>query len=183
MAGRDGVYVIPGDRDPVLGDERLQDAFLVRFPDYRRGITVPAVVDIPTRQVVTNSFPQTTLDLSAEWIGHHRAGVPDLYPEPLRAEIDEVNQRVFTEVNNGVYRCGFARDQTAYEKAFDRLLRRARLAVRAAHAAALPRRRHHHGGRCPALHDACGASPSTRSRASRQGWSGRSSSRRPRPTA
>ncbi|HWH30673.1 MAG TPA: glutathione S-transferase family protein, partial [Mycobacteriales bacterium] len=44
----------PGGRDPVLGYERLQQAFLARFPDYDRGITVPAVVDVPTGQVVTN---------------------------------------------------------------------------------------------------------------------------------
>jgi putative glutathione S-transferase len=111
----------PGGRDPVLGYERLQEAFLARFPDYRRGITVPAIVDVPTRQVVTNDFPQITLDLSTEWVEHHRDGAPDLYPEPLRAEIDEVSGRIFTEVNNGVYRCGFAGDQAAYEKAYDRL--------------------------------------------------------------
>src|ERR1700729_1727297 len=44
----------PGGRDPVLGIERLQEAFFQRFPDYERGITVPAIVDVPTGQVVTN---------------------------------------------------------------------------------------------------------------------------------
>jgi putative glutathione S-transferase len=108
-------------RDPVLGYERLQQAFLARFPDYGRGITVPAMVDVPTGQVVTNDFPQITLDLSLEWREHHREGAPDLYPEQLRGEIDEVSQRVFSEVNNGVYRCGFAGSQQAYDKAYDRL--------------------------------------------------------------
>jgi putative glutathione S-transferase len=111
----------PGGRDPVLGYERLQQAFLARFADYGRGITVPAMVDVPTGQVVTNDFPQITLDLSLEWREHHREGAPDLYPEQLRGEIDEVSQRVFTEVNNGVYRCGFAGSQQAYGKAYDRL--------------------------------------------------------------
>src|ERR1700755_3209594 len=46
----------PDGRDPVLGIERLQEAFLARFPDYDRGITVPALVDIPTGQVVTNDY-------------------------------------------------------------------------------------------------------------------------------
>ena len=45
----------------------------------------------------------------------------ELYPEHLREEIDEVNKRVFTEVNNGVYRCGFAGSQEAYDAAYDRL--------------------------------------------------------------
>src|SRR3712207_8851100 len=62
----------PGGRDPVLGHERLQEAFLARFPDYDRGITVPALVDVPTEQVVTNDFLQMTLDLSTEWTALHR---------------------------------------------------------------------------------------------------------------
>jgi putative glutathione S-transferase len=111
----------PGGRDPVLGYERLQEAFLARFPDYDRGITVPTIVDVPSRQVVTNDFVQMTLDLSTEWTEHHREGAPDLYPEALRDEMDDVMQRVYTEVNNGVYRCGFAGDQAAYDKAYDRL--------------------------------------------------------------
>jgi glutathionyl-hydroquinone reductase len=111
----------PGGVDPVLGYERLQQAYFARFPDYPRGITVPALVEVPTKKVVTNDFAQMTLDLSTEWVDHHREGAPDLYPEPLRDEIDTVNKRVFTEVNNGVYRCGFAGSQEAYDKAYDRL--------------------------------------------------------------
>jgi len=111
----------PGGRDPVLGIERLQEAYLARFPDYDKGITVPAVVEVATGEVVTNDFPQITLDLSTEWVDHHREGAPDLYPEHLRDEMDAVMERVFTEVNNGVYRCGFAGSQKAYERAYDRL--------------------------------------------------------------
>ncbi|MGF6883366.1 putative glutathione S-transferase [Nocardia sp. GAS34] len=111
----------PGGVDSVLGIHFLRDAYLARFPDYPRGITVPAIVDAPTGQVVTNDFAQMTLDFSTEWTKYHRAGAPQLYPEALRAEIDEVNRRVYTEVNNGVYRCGFAGDQDAYEAAYARL--------------------------------------------------------------
>ncbi len=111
----------PGGVDPVLGIHFLRDAYFARFPDYPRGITVPAVVDVPTGQVVTNDYPQITLDFSTEWTRFHRPGAPQLYPEPLRAEIDEINRRVYTEVNNGVYRCGFAGAQDAYDAAYDRL--------------------------------------------------------------
>ncbi len=114
----------PGGRDPVLGIERLQEAFLARDPGYARGITVPAVVDTSTGQVVTNDYAQITLDLSSEWREHHRPGAPELYPEHLRDEIDEVNAGVFADVNNGVYRCGFAGSQAAYERAYDRLFAR-----------------------------------------------------------
>jgi putative glutathione S-transferase len=114
----------PGGKDPVLGIERLQDAYFARYPDYPRGITVPAIVEIPTGQVVTNDFNQITLDLSTEWTALHRPGAPQLYPEHLRAQIDEVAELVFTDVNNGVYAAGFAPTQAAYEKAYGRLFAR-----------------------------------------------------------
>jgi putative glutathione S-transferase len=114
----------PGGRDPVLGIERLQQAFFARDPHYSRGITVPAIVDIPTGQVVTNDFAQLTLDLSTEWDPYQRPGAPVLYPEHLRAEIDEVAELVYRDVNNGVYRCGFAGNQHAYDRAYDALFTR-----------------------------------------------------------
>ena len=114
----------PGEVDPVLKIPRLQDAYFARFPDYERGITVPAIVDVPTGQVVTNDYPHITLDLSTEWTQYHREGAPELYPEELRDEIDEVAELVFRDVNNGVYRCGFAGSQSAYESAYDRLFAR-----------------------------------------------------------
>src|SRR5579875_3351979 len=76
----------PGGRDPVLGIERLQQAFLKRFPDYSRGITVPAMVDIPSGEVVTNDYAQLTIDFSLEWTKFQREGAPELYPERLRGE-------------------------------------------------------------------------------------------------
>ncbi|MDD7811420.1 glutathione S-transferase C-terminal domain-containing protein [Mycobacterium sp. CSUR Q5927] len=111
----------PGGVDPVLKIPRLQDAYFKRFADYPKGITVPAVVDVPTGAVVTNDFAQITLDFSTQWTAYHRDGAPQLYPEPLRAEIDEVARRIYTEINNGVYRCGFAGSQDAYSAAYDRL--------------------------------------------------------------
>lgn len=114
----------PGEKDPVLGIERLQEAYFARDPGYDKGITVPAIVEIETGQVVTNDYPQITLDLSTEWREHHRPGAPDLYPEPLRDEMDEVMEDVYRDVNNGVYECGFAGNQDAYEDAYHRLFDR-----------------------------------------------------------
>ncbi|MGW3996063.1 glutathione S-transferase family protein [Amycolatopsis sp. NPDC004772] len=114
----------PGGRDPVLGIERLQEAFFKRDPDYPRGITVPAFVDVPSGQVVTNDFAQMTLDMSTEWTAYHRDGAPELYPEKLRDEIDDVAQKVFTDVNNAVYQCGFARSQEAYDHSYRKLFAR-----------------------------------------------------------
>jgi len=114
----------PGGVDPVLGIERLQEAYFARFHDYPRGITVPAMVDVPSGRVVTNDYPQITLDFSTEWTAFHRDGAPDLYPSARRDEIDELNDVVFREVNNGVYRAGFAGSQKAYERAYDILFAR-----------------------------------------------------------
>ena len=111
----------PDGLDPVLQIPRLQDAYFKRDPEYSRGITVPAIVDVQTGAVVTNDYPQITLDFSTEWTAFHREGAPDLYPERLRPEIDEVALRVFKDVNNGVYRCGFAGSQETYERAYHRL--------------------------------------------------------------
>jgi len=111
----------PGGVDPVLGYHRLEQAYLARDPGYSRGITVPAVVDVPTKVVVTNDFPWITHDFYFEWRDHHRPDAPDLWPEEQRAEMEQVMDRVFVDVNNGVYECGFAGSQEAYGEAYDRL--------------------------------------------------------------
>ena len=111
----------PGGRDPVLGIERLREAYDKRVPDYPRGVTVPAIVDERDGALVTNDFAQMSIDLELEWTDYHREGAPDLYPPDLRQEIDEVNARVFKDVNNGVYRAGFAGSQEAYDAAYERL--------------------------------------------------------------
>jgi putative glutathione S-transferase len=107
-----------GDRDPVLGIAYLSEAYRATDPEYTGRVTVPALVDTTTGTVVTNDYPQISLDLSTEWRAFHRDGAPDLYPEHLRAEIDAVNADVYRDVNNGVYRCGFASSQEAYEQAY-----------------------------------------------------------------
>ena len=114
----------PRHLDPVLGIERLKDAFEKRFPGYPKGITVPTIVDIPSGQAVTNDYPQMTIDLSLEWTEHHRDGAPQLYPPELRDEIDSVDDVVFTDVNNGVYQAGFAKTQAAYERSYRALFDR-----------------------------------------------------------
>ena len=114
----------PGGVDPVLGIPRLKDAYEARFPGYDRGITVPAIVDVPSGGVVTNDFPQITLDLSTQWREHHRPGAPDLYPEPFRDEIDELSEAIYTDVNNAVYEAGFAGTREPYVDAYDRLFAR-----------------------------------------------------------
>jgi putative glutathione S-transferase len=111
----------PDGVDPVLGIHFLRDAYNARFPDYPRGITVPAIVEVESGAVVTNDFPWITHDFFFEWRDFHRDDAPDLWPAGLREEMEQVMKRVYTEVNNGVYRCGFAGSQEAYDAAYDRL--------------------------------------------------------------
>lgn len=117
-------HLDPDDRDPVLGIEYLGEAYRKADPDYDAGITVPAMVEVATGKVVTNGFQQLTLDLSTEWTAQHRDGAPELYPVALRDEIDEINDAVYRDVNNGVYRCGFASGQAAYQRAYQALFDR-----------------------------------------------------------
>ncbi len=117
-------HLDPDGVDPVLGIHFLRDAYDARIPDYPKGVTVPAIVEIASGKVVTNDFAQITLDLSTQWTAHHREGAPDLYPSAHRDEIDEVMALVYEDVNNGVYRAGFAKDQASYEEAYRRLFSR-----------------------------------------------------------
>ncbi|MFI7296242.1 glutathione S-transferase family protein [Streptomyces sp. NPDC050121] len=114
----------PDGRDPVLGIRYLSEAYDKRETDYPGGVSVPAVVDVPSGELVTNDYQQLTLDLATEWTDLHRPGAPDLYPDRLRDEIDAVMADVYKDVNNGVYRAGFARDQGEYEEACAGVFRR-----------------------------------------------------------
>ncbi|TCO58721.1 glutathione S-transferase family protein [Actinocrispum wychmicini] len=107
-----------GDQDPVLKIKYLSEAYLATDPTYDRRVTVPSIVDVPSGKVVTNDFPQITRDLHTEWRAFHRAGAPDLYPEAMRDEIEAVAEPIYRNINNGVYRCGFATTQEAYDNAY-----------------------------------------------------------------
>ncbi|CAN5776635.1 glutathione S-transferase C-terminal domain-containing protein [soil metagenome] len=114
----------PGGVDPVLGISRLAEAYEARQPGYDGGVTVPAIVDITTGQLVTNDFAQITLDFSTEWADYHQPGAPELFPEELRSEILDLDRLIYRDVNNGVYRAGFAGSQASYEEAHDGLFER-----------------------------------------------------------
>ncbi|MFF3897333.1 glutathione S-transferase family protein [Streptomyces sp. NPDC001812] len=120
----------PDGRDPVLGIRYLSEAYDRRETDYPGGVSVPAIVEVAGGQLVTNDYQQITLDLATEWTALHRAGAPDLYPEKRRDEIDTVMAEVFDDVNNGVYRAGFATGQQEYEGACADVFRRLELLAR-----------------------------------------------------
>ncbi|WP_217545097.1 glutathione S-transferase family protein [Streptomyces sp. GbtcB6] len=117
----------PGGRDPVLGIRYLSEAYDRRETYYPGGVSVPAVVDVPSGRLVTNDYQRLTLDLATEWTALHRDGAPDLYPARHRDEIDAVLAEVYEDVNNGVYRAGFAHEQHKYEEACAGVFRRLEL--------------------------------------------------------
>jgi len=119
-AFRDG----PGhSADPVNGFHFLSEAYLATDPTFEGRYTVPALWDRATRRIATNDYPEITTQFETEFAAFATTAV-DLYPAGLRAEIDAVNQVVYEDVNNGVYKAGFAATQQAYEEAFDLLFAR-----------------------------------------------------------
>jgi putative glutathione S-transferase len=113
-----------GGVDPVLGIRYLPEIYASTDPDYEGRATVPAVVDVKSRKVVNNDYFRLTNHLETVFKPFHKDGAPDLYPVSLRKEIDELNDILFHDVNNGVYKAGFAASQSAYEKAYHTLFAR-----------------------------------------------------------
>src|SRR6185437_7268551 len=102
--------------DEVNGFSFLREAYEATEPGYPGHISVPVLWDKRASKIVSNNFPDITIDLDTQF-GRWADPDVELYPEGLRAEIDEVNELVYSTVNNGVYRCGFAPSQQAYHAA------------------------------------------------------------------
>lgn len=102
--------------DPVNGFRLLREAYEASEPGYDRHVSVPVLWDRETHQIVSNNFPDITLDLNSEFNQWSPTSL-DLYPEPLRPEIDLLNDLIYRTVNNGVYRAGFATTQQAHADA------------------------------------------------------------------
>jgi glutathionyl-hydroquinone reductase len=106
--------------DTVNGFHYLHEAYTATEPRYTGKVTVPTLWDNKTRRIVNNESPDIIRMLNSEFAGIAGDDV-DFYPKPLRAEIDRLNELIYVNVNNGVYRCGFAKSQAAYEAAYDAL--------------------------------------------------------------
>lgn len=111
----------PGhSHDPINGFHFLSEAYEATDPAYRGRVTVPVLWDTVTKRIVSNSDDDLMRMFNREFNGFTESRL-DLYPEPLRQEIDEWNRLLYEQVNNGVYRAGFATSQPAYERAVQRL--------------------------------------------------------------
>jgi putative glutathione S-transferase len=106
--------------DTVHGFHHLHQVYTKARPDYTGRVSVPVLWDRKRGTIVNNESSEIIRMLNSEF--ESSAGVhDDYYPQRLRADIDAVNKVVYENINNGVYRCGFATTQDAYERAFDAL--------------------------------------------------------------
>jgi putative glutathione S-transferase len=106
--------------DRVNGFRFLYQAYQAANPRYTGKVTVPTLWDKKTRRIVNNESSEIIRMLGSEFAGI-AGDDTDYYPPNLRGEIDRLNDFVYKNINNGVYRCGFARSQEAYETAYDAL--------------------------------------------------------------
>ena len=110
--------------DPVLGIRYLAEIYASTDPEYNGRATVPALVDVIEKKVVNNDYHHLSNYFEVEWKEFHKDNAPDLYPVELRDEIDKLNEILFNEINNGVYKTGFATSQEEYEKNFNLVFNR-----------------------------------------------------------
>jgi glutathionyl-hydroquinone reductase len=107
------------DATPVreAGFSHVHQTYTATDPHYSGSVTVPVLWDKQDRTIVNNESSEIIRMLNREFGGNGE----DFYPVELRGEIDRVNETVYANINNGVYRCGFAQSQKAYDEAFDLL--------------------------------------------------------------
>ena len=106
--------------DTVNGFHYLHEAYTATDKRYTGKVTVPTLWDKRSNRIVNNESSEIIRMLNSEF-NAITGNIADYYPAPLRAEIDRLNERIYHNVNNGVYRCGFAKSQAAYEEAYDGL--------------------------------------------------------------
>jgi len=114
------VDAFPGaEVDPLFNAEHVKDLYLRANPDYERRFTVPFIWDKANNTIVNNESSDIIRMFNTAFndiLPADKAAL-DLYPAEHRADIDAVNEWVYPEINNGVYRAGFATQQEAYESA------------------------------------------------------------------
>jgi putative glutathione S-transferase len=98
----------------------LYENYLKADPDFGGLVTVPVLWDKKLETIVNNESSEIIRMFNSAFDDYARSDL-DLYPEPMREEIDAINEIVYHNINNGVYRAGFATTQSAYDEAFDQL--------------------------------------------------------------
>ena len=100
--------------DPLNGFSYLMEAYKIMNSKYDMRVTVPVLWDKQTKQIVNNESSDIIIMLNSKF-NQYTDSKLNLYPEELKIEIDELNQYIYSNINNGVYKCGFAANQEVYE--------------------------------------------------------------------
>jgi glutathionyl-hydroquinone reductase len=106
--------------DTVNGFHHLYEAYIATDKKYTGKVTVPTLWDKKTGRIVNNESSEIIRMLNSEFDAI-TGNKTDYYPPALRPEINAINERIYHYVNNGTYRCGFAKSQAAYDEAYDGL--------------------------------------------------------------
>jgi glutathionyl-hydroquinone reductase len=104
-------------RDRVYGADYLYELYVKAVSDYTGRVTVPVLWDEQTHKIINNESRQIIQMLNSEFDEFATQPQLDFYPVHLRAQIDEMCDRIYQPINNGVYRAGFATSPAAYEAA------------------------------------------------------------------
>lgn len=110
-----------GDRDSIHDFERLRQVYELTDQQYEGNVTVPVLFDKKTNRIVNNESSEIISMLNDQFnqfAATKAQAELDLYPAALKEDVDSVNAWIYIGINNGVYRCGFAQSQSAYESAF-----------------------------------------------------------------
>lgn len=107
--------------EPILGARHMHDVYTAADPTFTGRCTVPVLWDLRKATIVNNESAEIIRMFDSAFDGFTGVNPVHYYPAALAEEIDAVNAWVYDDVNNGVYRCGFARSQAAYDAAFDAL--------------------------------------------------------------
>ncbi|MEC9343149.1 MAG: glutathione S-transferase family protein, partial [Pseudomonadota bacterium] len=106
--------------DPLMDARYLHQVYVAAAPDFTGRVTVPVLWDRKRETIVSNESSEIIRMFNSAFDAFTDSGA-DFYPPHLRDDIDAINVRVYDTVNNGVYRCGFATSQEAYDEAFGEL--------------------------------------------------------------
>ena len=113
-----GIWVLEEEKE---GCSELPQLYNLAVPGYKGRCTVPLIWDTKTKKIVNNESADIIINLNSNFNEFADNPSLELYPEDLQTEIDQWNEKIYHSVNNGVYRCGFAQTQSAYNQACQHL--------------------------------------------------------------
>jgi putative glutathione S-transferase len=119
-AGSEG-WTFGDTAEPILGARHIHNVYSSADPAFTGRATVPVLWDLEARTIVNNESADIIRMFNSAFDGLDTVSAVDFYPREYAAEIDDLNSLIYDTINNGVYRCGFAQSQQAYEQAYDAL--------------------------------------------------------------